>query len=150
MFEQYKPTEDMPDYLAWARAANGAFGFSDYVHAQVLNGNLTADSLGAIVGWLWPSFVEVDGLIVLASNIDKLVELKSQGGSTDELEYWCNFTNVDGILPGMPNTFSVYVAKTIRDMWSAKLERDFPSLRFAIEIVELRDLSEISVTFHQD
>lgn len=149
MIEQYKPTEDMPDYLAWARAANGAFGFSDYVHAQVLHGNLTADSLGAIVGWLWPSFMEVDGLIILASSIDKLTNLKLQGESIDALEYWCNFTNVDGILSGMPAAFSVYVANTIRDMWTAKLAREFPSLRFAVEIVELRDLNEISVTFHQ-
>ena len=34
-------------------------------HAQVLKRRVTPDTLGAIVGWLWPVFVEVDGLIIL-------------------------------------------------------------------------------------
>ncbi|MEE7559426.1 hypothetical protein HH299_06665 [Xanthomonas sp. Kuri4-2] len=140
----------MPDYANWVLAADaGTFGFVDYVHAQVLRGGITADVLGAIVGWLWPEFVEEDGSIILASSTDKFLRLKSQGLPDIEIEYWCNFTNIDGILPGLPVSFGAYLAGVIRDMWCAKLHNDFPGKKFVVEVVELLEQNEFSVTFRQ-
>lgn len=151
MAKEYSPIEDMPDYARWVEAADaGTFSFVDYVHAQVLQGAITPDILGAIVGWLWPTFVEANGSIILASRADKFLELKSQGLPDDEIEYWCNFTNIDGVLPDMPVSFSVYLANVVRDMWCAKLQSNFPSKKFTVEIVELREQNELSVTFRSN
>jgi hypothetical protein len=138
----------MPDYAAWAAAGKG-FGFLDYIHAQALQGRVTPDILGAIVGWLWPVFVEVDGLIILASEVRKLDSLRSQGLPGGEIEYWCNFTNIDGALPGMPVEFTAHLAGVISDMWRVKLQDQFPARAFSVEVIEFREQDELSVTFRQ-
>lgn len=149
MMKDYSPTEDMPDYARWVASAVGEFDYSDYLHAQVLQGRITSDVIGAIIGWLWPAFVEVDGLIILAAKTEKLRGLRSQGLPGEEVEYWCNFTNIDGALPGMPVEFTAYVARVIGDMWRMKLQAQFPSQAFSVEVIELREQNELSVTFRQ-
>lgn len=148
MARDYNPAEDMLDYGAWVDASGGVgFSFVDYVHAQVLQGNITTDILGAVVGWLWPEFVDVDGSIILASQIYKFKGFKSQGLPVDEIEYWSNLTNIDGVLLGMPNTFSLHLATVIKDMWRSKLHNDFPDRKFVVEVVEVREQNELNVTF---
>ncbi|MCW6028081.1 hypothetical protein K4043_08640 [Stenotrophomonas sp. SRS1] len=149
MVEDYSMVEDMPDFAQWVDANAGAFDFSDYIHAQVVQGRMTTDVLGALVGWLWPQLLEVGGLIVLASEKDKLPLLKSQDLSDGEVEYWCNFTNIDGMLPGVPVSFTGHLAHIVHDMWSAKLQGEFPSKQFKVSVVESRDQNELSVTFQQ-
>ena len=147
MMKDYSPTDDMPDFTEWRTSAGGQFEYSDYIQAQVVRGKITADVLGAIVGWFWPDFIEIDGLTILASKVDKLSDLRSQGLPDEEVEYWCNFTNIDGVLPGLSVPFTAYLAGVVGDMWRVKLHEQFPTKTFAVEVVEVQEHNELSVTF---
>lgn len=149
MGANYEPIEDMPDFREWMAANGSSFDFADYIHAQVLRGALAADALMAVVLLVWPSFVEVDGFVVLQSRSDRVGELVSQGVAGKEVEYWCNHLNVDGLLPGIEVSLNECVGGILRDAWAAKLACQFPLLKFNVMLLSDGDGSEVSVTFHR-
>jgi hypothetical protein len=147
--DRYDPTEHMSDFKRWVDSNDKSFDVADYIHAQMLHGTLTGDALMAVVLWVWPSFVDVDGFVVLSSRRDSVGSLVSQGVTGTEVEYWANHLNVDGVLPGLEISLSKHVGGILRDAWEAKLASQFPLLTFKVVLLDEECGPEVSVTFHQ-
>jgi hypothetical protein len=144
----YDPTSDMPDFVEWVSASgSGSFGPADYIHAQVLRGALSADMVGAIILWFWPTFTTHEGAVILMGTEEKYRSFLEQGMAPREGEYWCNFLNIDGMLPGYSVAFTSYVAEAVQNAWQSKLDSNFPELPYRVHLVNGPDSGEVSVTF---
>lgn len=144
----YDPVSDMPDFKSWANASgSSAFGPADYIHAQVLRGSLSPDMVGAIVQWLWPTFATLNGSVIVQGSEERYRNLVEQGLPPEEAEYWCNFLNIDGMLPGFPLLFTLHVAGVVKEAWQSKLNSEFPGTPCLVQLINEPGATEVSVTF---
>lgn len=146
---------NLQDYERWRTANNEQFSLHDYAYAVMLTKRVPADALLAFVELVWPNFIEVDGLVLVAEHFDqaKLIDLRSRDYGGSELEFWMNIFSVDGLLQGLPGdcpSHAVSLAKTLQQTWEAKLIRDFPGRRFRVQVVEDESVGDVCVVFNQE
>jgi hypothetical protein len=105
---------------------------------------------------LWPSFVEHDGCILLGDSIDEATYqgfLKSANGDRKVAEATMNHRHVLHLFATeLPTREVLYVGRLLRDMWQAKLSRDFPGRRITVYFPEEDNLELIDyeITFFQE
>jgi len=145
---------ELEDYERWRALNSEPFSLHDYAYAAAFKQCLPADAIVALAAVLWPAFVEVDGLVLLAEQFsaEKLDALRSQGLPANEVEFWMNILAVDGFFQSLPGTSPSHarsLARTLRQAWQAKLALDFPHCRFKVEVVEDEDVGDVCVVFNR-
>ena len=110
----------------------------------------------AYQGTFWPDFVEHDGCVFLA--FDKATYqqwLRQIGGDKRKIESVMNHRHIVDLLPKAVEspTRSLVTAfgQLLRDVWDAKLQRDFPARKFCVNFPseEHKDLTDYEITFYQ-
>ena len=118
--------------------------------------------LDHLVGYarvLWPDFVERDGCILRANRfLEKTYRdfMQQTNGNKPAVEAVMNHTHVADLFinaePKPSRELILHVGRLIKEMWAAKLHRDFPDRRITVSFPEeyCGDLVEYEVTFFQE
>src|SRR5262245_40256274 len=112
----------------------------------------------AYASLLWPTFTEVRGM-VFRGDVDEsdiLPWFSAENTSKQSVQATVNHLHLldiqhPGIWSDATEGQLKYLGATLRDAWSAKLARDFPSREFVVEFFEgsADDLREYQVTFYE-
>ena len=97
----------------------------------------------ALIGYaelLWPDFIEFDGCVfrgeVDAANYQAWME--QLRGDQSAVERACNHVDLIYLIQNQAETATdvqlTYLGRLLQDMWQAKLAREFPARRFAVEL----------------
>lgn len=118
-----------------------------------------ADTALALAEFSWPSFVVIDDMVFRAYSDDtgqaEAVAhwLAHTGGDRTSVEWVLNHEHFWHLVPEQSPTAAVAMhwGALVREMWSAKLARDFPDRKFVVELhtgpdVEMMDHQ---ITFYQ-
>lgn len=116
------------------------------------------DHLIAYAELLWPDFVEHDGCILSAGFGEENYQtfLQAQKGDKRATEALMNHRHVVDLIPGAYESGPTedqarYLGRLLREMWEAKLAREFPERRFVVLFEDGGDdITDFVVTFHQD
>jgi hypothetical protein len=106
----------------------------------------------------WPDFAEHDGCILFAGFSEKSYQgfMEQTGGNRQAVEAVMNHRHIIDRFcrPELEPTQAqvVYLGRLLKEMWAAKLQRDFPTKRFVVSFPEekLEDLLDYEVTFFQE
>ena len=143
----------MADLVLETREWNGGAGMS------------VADWIGCVGGFehaigygelFWPDFVELDGCVFFAgvSEAGYRGFLDQTGGDKRAVEAVLNHRHVLDLFADARPTREqvVYLGRLLREVWAAKLARDFPGRRFVVAFAEqgCEALLDYEVTFYQD
>ena len=114
------------------------------------------DGLSAYRSLFWPDFIEHDGCVFLAFNQQRYDEwLEQCGGDREQVEATMNHRHILDVLPQAveepTRDLVLTVGWLLRDVWEAKLRRDFPERAFTVRFPEdySEDLLDYEVTFWQ-
>ena len=106
---------------------------------------------------LWPDFVEHDGCILRRNFTEESYRgfLEQTGGNKQAVEAVVNHVHVVDLIHGPEGDPSdeqlVYVGRLLREMWEAKLAREFPDRKFVVHFEEEGDsVDDFVVNFHQE
>jgi hypothetical protein len=107
----------------------------------------------------WPDFVEHDGCVLMgfeaADETTYQQWLQQTGGNKRKVESVMNHRHIIDLLPEAVEspTQSLIVAfgQLLRDVWDAKLKRDFPARRLCVSfpLQENKVLTDYEITFYQ-
>ena len=105
----------------------------------------------------WPAFVEYDGCVLLAEPDPANFRdwMASTNGDRRAVEAVLNHRHVTDLFgergAGMSREQVVHLGRRLRDMWAAKLARDFPARRFVVSFPEdgCESLQDYEVSFYQ-
>lgn len=106
----------------------------------------------------WPAFVEHDGCVLLAERLDQANFrdwMASTKGDRRAVEAVLNHTHITDLFGDggtQPTREQVmYLGRLLREMWAAKLARDFPDRRFVVSFPEdeCESLQDYEVSFYQ-
>lgn len=104
----------------------------------------------------WPDFEEFDGCVFRAGVTEEnyLAFMEHTGGDRRAVEAVLNHVHVTDLVyrPGGPSEAqAVYLGRLLKEMWEAKLGREFPGRRFVVCFQEQGETSyDFEITFHQD
>jgi hypothetical protein len=90
----------------------------------------------------WPDFVEHDGCILLTgfSEESYLGFMQKTGGNRQATEAVMNHRHILDLFCGSERRPTreqvVYLGRLLKEMWAAKLQRDFPGKRFVVSFQE--------------
>ena len=106
----------------------------------------------------WPEFVEHDGCVLFAGYSEESYNgfLKQTGGNRQAVEAVMNHRHILDLFPGHDPRPSreqvVYLGRLLKEMWAAKLQRDFPGRRLVVSFPEdeCEDLLDYEVFIYQD
>jgi hypothetical protein len=109
----------------------------------------------------WPEFVEFDGCVFFGGYSAESYRESYQGfmeqtcSNKQAVEKVMNHRHILDLFccPREPTREQVvYLGRLLKEMWSAKLQRDFPNKRFVVSFSEERsdDLLDYEVTFFQE
>lgn len=114
------------------------------------------------IGYLsvfWPSFVEHDGMVFRGETVDEASLsswLATTRGDKQSVEATLNHLHVLDIQhPGTwldaTEAQIKFIGQTLKEMWAAKLARDFPTKQFVVELIEgsSEKLVDYQVVFYQ-
>jgi hypothetical protein len=106
----------------------------------------------------WPDFAEHDGCVFFAgfSEESYVGFMQQTGGNRKAVEAVMNHRHILDLFcrPELQPTLEqvVYFGRLLKEMWAAKLQRDFPDKRFVVSFPEdpSEDLLDYEVTFFQE
>jgi len=108
---------------------------------------------------LWPNFIEHDDCIFLGDQIDQesyRAFLAQSTGDKSAVEAVMNHQHIIDLFSrshheSPDREVILYLGRLIREIWQAKLSRDFPNRKITVTFPddEVRDLLEYQVTFFQ-
>ncbi len=143
-------SELVPDTQAW----NGGHGIDLLGWVGCVGGIEHAIAYGEL---FWPDFVAFDGCVLLAGfGGDSYRGFMSQtGGDRRAVEAVMNHRHVADIFSASGREPArhqvVYLGRLLREMWAAKLRRDFPEKEFVVAFHEehSENLLDYEITFYQ-
>lgn len=105
----------------------------------------------------WPTFVEIDGLIVRDITSEENLKgfAKEYNGDRKKTESTVNHLHIRDIqywgCPGATPERMGYLGNVIKAMWECKLKLDFPERNFVVEVYEgdAENIDDFMVTFYQ-
>jgi hypothetical protein len=145
----------MSRYEHWKDANYPSFfSWFDYAHCVLRERQVAADFAIAIARIVWPNFIEIDGLIFLADQYsdEKVSSLRTQGVAGQQLEYWMNLFSIDGFFSGVDSTTQEdeeQFAGMLVCTWKAKLQSEFITRDFVVEIAKDDAAGDLCVVFTQ-
>lgn len=107
----------------------------------------------------WPEFIEFDDCVFLAEGFSKecyYTSMRQGGGNKQAVEEVMNHRHILDLfwVPERQPTREqiVYLGRLLKEMWTAKLHRDFPARRIVLSFSEepCGDLVDYIITFFQD
>ena len=106
----------------------------------------------------WPDFTEHDGCVFFAGFSEESYQgfMEQTSGNRQAVEAVMNHRHILDLFrrPELEPTRAqvVYLGRLLKEMWAAKLQRDFPGKRFVVSFSEedLEDLLDYQVTFFQE
>lgn len=148
---------DVPlaDLIPETRAWNNGKGIGLEYWVQCVGSFEHAIAYGEL---FWPEFEEHDGCVFFAGfSADSYRGFMEQtGGNQQAVEAVMNHRHILDLFcaPELTPTRTqvVYLGRLLREIWAAKLQRDFPDKRFVVSFPEepSEDLLYYEVTFYQD
>ena len=108
---------------------------------------------------LWPEFIEHDDCVFFADRFAEknyLAFMKQTKGNKSAVEAVMNHTHILDICcsaqPKPTREMVLYVGRLLKDIWQAKLNRDFPKRRITVSFPEEHedDLLYYEVSFFQE
>lgn len=140
---------NLHDYEKWQKENEPeAFSLLDYIHGVALFNHLKIDLAFSFMELFWPSFIEVDGHLLLENFYDKdrYDENVSTKMASSEVELWMNLILLDDLFEEMEYDLTVKLCQNIAIMWRCKLKQEFPKKSIVVkEFVEEGD--DIGLTF---
>lgn len=142
----------MTDLVPETRDWNGGRGIS------------VADWIGCVgsvehaIGYgelFWPEFAELDGCVFFADVTEAGYRgfMQQTGGDKQAVEAVLNHRHILDLFSGSEPTREqvVYLGRLLREVWAAKLARDFPDRRFVVSFPEegRESLLDYEVSFYQ-
>lgn len=118
----------------------------------------TAGQSVAYAELFWPAFVEHDGCVLLAGRLDPANFrdwMASTKGDRRAVEAVLNHTHITDLFGerGAGATWEqvIHLGRLFKEMWAAKLARDFPGRRFVVSFPEdeCESLADYEVSFYQ-
>lgn len=105
----------------------------------------------------WPDFVEHDGCVFFAGFCEESCRgfMQQTGGNRQAVEAVMNHRHIRDLFcsPELKPTQAqvVYLRRLLKEVWAAKLQRDFPGKRFVVSFPERpsENLLDYQVTFFQ-
>lgn len=105
----------------------------------------------------WPDFVAFDGCVLFAGFSEDGYRgfVAQTGGDRRAVEAVLNHRHVADLFAGSGNEPTrhqvVYLGRLLREVWAAKLHRDFPEKEFVVAFPEepVACLSDYEITFYQ-
>jgi hypothetical protein len=103
----------------------------------------------------WPEFTELDGCVFLSGVTEETYRgfAQAAGGDKRAVEAVINHRHICDLFTESEPTREqiVYLGRLLREMWAAKLARDFPGRRFEVSFTEGEDddLLDYEVSFYQ-
>jgi hypothetical protein len=108
-------------------------------------------------GLFWPSFVEVEGCVFFGSEKPASFEgfWKQTGGNRKDVETVINHRHICDLFMQAPTANAaqaLWLGRKLKEMWAAKLQRDFPHKRFTVFFPEEFDIERDNpaITFCQE
>jgi hypothetical protein len=106
----------------------------------------------------WPDFAEHDGCVLFAGLSEESYRgfMQQAGGNRQAVEAVMNHRHIVDLFarPELEPTRAqvVYLGRLLKEMWAAKLRRDFPGKRFVVSFPEepSENLLDYEVTFFQE
>ena len=125
----------------------------------IVGSNGRADVALSYAEFCWPSFVVVDDMVlrgyVGSVDLEEAVQywLKIAEGNKLRVEWMLNHEHFWHLMQNCPPTAEVAMhwGQLVREMWTAKLARDFPSRRFEVELHSGPDVERMDhqITFFE-
>ena len=115
------------------------------------------DHLIAYAELLWPDFVEYDGCILRAGFSEEAYGgfMEQTSGDKRAVEAVLNHVHIIDLIPGAYDSGpteeqAVYLGRLMKEMWEAKLAKEFPSREFVVVFADRGEaLEDLEVTFRQ-
>jgi hypothetical protein len=106
----------------------------------------------------WPEFVEFDGCIFFAGFSEESFQgfMSQTGGQRRAVETVMNHQHIVDLFSGSGQQLTrpqvVYFGRLLREMWSAKLQRDFPGRQIIVSFPEddIEGLGDYEITVYQE
>lgn len=110
----------------------------------------------------WPDYLEVNGCIFRASDVDEQDAewyertLRSLDGDETRLEKLRNHLHIwdlfprDATEPPPTRIQCLYLARLLREMWEAKLRREFPDRDIQVIVNDQDEEGDFQITFFQN
>ena len=142
----------MADLVPETRDWNGGRGISVADWIECVGSVEHAIGYGEL---FWPEFVELDGCVFFAGVTEGNYKafLEQTGGDKRAVEAVLNHRHLlDLFVDSQPTREQVvYLGRLLREMWAAKLARDFPARRFVVRFPEAGrvDLLDYEVSLYQ-
>ena len=147
----------LPDYQAWKNVNyDSQFTLIDYVYGIHQKHQFHPDFFVALMELMWPKFVEIDNHIFLklAFNAARYEQLRTTMNYPSEVEYWMNFTVLDGLFESSKEGFyhdhAEYVLTAIPEMWESRLHMVFPEKKFTVSIIKDSENGDFGIAFSQN
>lgn len=98
----------------------------------------------------WPQFTTRDDCVFLKDKYSEEEFLRLVGEKSDP-EYWINLLTIDDFFSELENGAerAKSLAKSLVEIWEAKLKKDFPDKSFVVEYIYDREYGDCGLTFHQ-
>jgi hypothetical protein len=148
---------DVPlaDLIPETRDWNGGRGISLEAWVSCVGSYEHAIAYGEL---FWADFVEHDGCVFFAGFSEESYHgfMQQAGGDRQAVEAVMNHCHIldlfcrPGLAPSREQV--VYLGRLLKEMWAAKLQRDFPGKRFVVAFPEepSENLLDYQVTFFQE
>ena len=127
------PAAGLDRFREWERA--NPQGFSKWAY---LRNEVSAENAVLLMTFLWPCFVEHDGMVLLGENfrVSRYEAWRRNPASKPpEFGALVNHVHLEDFFSDEqtpPYELLVYLGQSVRDMWESRLARDFPDRAFEV------------------
>jgi len=120
------------------------------VHCLIRLSKIDPELLFTMLEIFWPTFIEKDGYVFLKDRFSKdyYNRLVDEGF---KIEYWINLLTIEHFFPEMDDweEKSSLFAQALVPIWEAKLQRDFPEIKFTVKYLCDEEVGDYGLTFYQ-
>lgn len=137
----------MPDFSRWLKANTGKpFDELDYLYGKCVEQSITPDIFLAFAHFFRPSFVLVNGMLLLKDSAYKQSADDFNLMNSREKECWINLCTLSYIFPNFSCHQILHLARIMKASWEDCINREFRSEDVLVEILDDFENSEISIT----
>lgn len=140
----------LKNFAKWKELNKGnKFSLYDYIfHINKLK-KVDSDMYFAFFELFWPSFIIYKDYILLKENFseEKVEDLIKR---EEKVEFWTNLFITDPYFENDDDDEkSEFFARSLMQIWQAKLEKDFPAKNFIVKYICDEEYGDYGLTFYQ-
>lgn len=141
----------LKNFAKWKELNKGnKFSLYDYIfHINKLK-KVDSDMYFAFFELFWPSFIIYKDYILLKENFseEKVEDLIKR---EEKVEFWTNLFITDPYFENDDDDDekSEFFARSLMQIWQAKLEKDFPAKNFIVKYICDEEYGDYGLTFYQ-